>query len=272
MRFKLFTSKMLLRHVLLSCYIILASACSSVPDEVESAKTEQQQVTQEVPEKELNIVKNETLVEQASELDLDTSGINKYAEQQENNKRVIPASIVSKYQKALTLMNKKDWPQAQSLLDEVALAQPQLSGTYVNKAIIFREQGDFAQAQILLSKAISVNELNLYAHHIKGQIYRLQGDFIAAEKSYQAALAIWPKYAPAHLDMAILLELYRGRLIDAYHFYYSYIQLNKNDDEALRWLAGLEIKIKRAGLELPKVTNQREEPESNPTEIEAKES
>lgn len=273
MRFKLFTNKNWSQQVFLSCCLLLITACSSSPESVEQQTAEHQgsatEISQQAPEViEGKLLEDEMAKGKNAQSAVSSAAVNKYIAQQATNKVAIPQAIVDKYQQALALMNQKKWPQAQLLLDEVIVAQPQLSGAYVNKAIIYREQQDFTQAQILLSKAIAINALNLYAHHIQGQIYRLQGNFVLAEKSYQTALAIWPDYAPAHLDMAILLELYRGRLLDAYRYYSSYLQLNGNDEEAQRWLAGLEINIKRAGLELPTITESSETKQSTPKESE----
>ena len=283
MRFKLFTNKNWSQQVFLGCCLLLITACSSSPESVEQQTEEHQESATEVSQQapvaiegqvlegkvlEEKILEDEIVKGKNAQNAVSSAAVNKYIAQQATNKVAIPQAIVDKYQQALALMNQKKWPQAQLLLDEVIVAQPQLSGAYVNKAIIYREQQDFTQAQILLSKAIAINALNLYAHHIQGQIYRLQGNFVLAEKSYQTALAIWPDYAPAHLDMAILLELYRGRLLDAYRYYSSYLQLNGNDEEAQRWLAGLEINIKRAGLELPTITESSEAQQSAPKESE----
>ncbi|PKI13823.1 tetratricopeptide repeat protein [Colwellia sp. 12G3] len=177
--------------------------------------------------------------------------INLYLQQQADAPVTVPAKVLKDYQQAISLMNDKKWPQAQLLFDQVILAQPQLSGSYVNKAIIVKQQGKLIQAQGLLNKAIAANKLNLYAHHLQGQVYRLQGKFDEAEHSYLAALAIWPDFTDAQASMAILLELYRGRLLDAHGYYRSYLLLNSDDEEVKRWQAGLEIKIKRAGLTVP---------------------
>nr|WP_252730686.1 tetratricopeptide repeat protein [Colwellia sp. E2M01] len=150
-------------------------------------------------------------------------------------------------------MKNKKWQQANALFDTVIFNQPNLSGSYVNKAIIAQQQGDLAAAQTLLNTAIGINKLNLHAHHLQGQIYREQGKFVEAEQSYLAALDIWPDFSDAQLSMAILLELYRGRLIEAHGYYTSYLLLNSDDEEVKRWQAGLEIKITRAGLEVPVV-------------------
>lgn len=178
---------------------------------------------------------------------------NLYLEQQESNPLIIPEKTQNDYKQAINLMEEKKWSKAEVLLDQIILTQPKLSGSYVNKAIIAKQQNKLEQAQLLLNQAIKINKLNLYAHHEQGQIYRLQGQFIKAEDSYLAALAIWPNFAEAHVSMAILLELYRGRLLEAYTYYRSYLVLVPDDEEAKRWQAGLAIKIKRAGLELPPV-------------------
>ncbi|TYK65402.1 tetratricopeptide repeat protein [Colwellia echini] len=179
--------------------------------------------------------------------------INLYEEQQAKTPVIVPDKVLEDYQQAIALMKVKKWQQADALLDQVILAQPNLSGSYVNKALIAQQQGELVEAQALLDKAISINNLNLYAHHLQGQIYRLQGQFNKAEQSYLAALAIWPDFNDAQVSMAILLELYRGRLIDAHGYYTSYLTLNSDDEEVKRWQAGLEIKITRAGLEIPVV-------------------
>ena len=187
--------------------------------------------------------------------------INLYSQQQVNTPVKVPDNVLKDYQQAISLMNDKKWQQAQVLLDQVIFNQPKLSGSYVNKAIIAEQQGKLNQAHASLNKAIAVNKLNLYAHHLQGKIYRLQGEFDKAEQSYLTALEIWPDFAEAHASMGILLELYRGRLLDAHGYYSSYLEIKSDDEEVKRWKAGLEIKIKRAGLEIPIITETETETE-----------
>ena len=99
--------------------------------------------------------------------------------------------------------------------------------------------------------------MNPYAYQMKGRVARLTGDFEQAEKSYLKALDIWPEYPEAQVNLAILLELYRGRLLDARKYYSSYLELQADDQQVQRWLAGVEIKIKRAGLVLPEKLEQK---------------
>ena len=182
---------------------------------------------------------------------------NRYLEQKQARLARVPAHVIEKYQQALTLMTNKEWLKAELLFDQVLNAQPQLSGAYVNKALIAIQQKDFSRANKQLNEALTVNPINPYAYEIKGRLARLSGHFEQAEKSYLKALEIWPEYPEAQVNLAILLELYRGRLLDAHKYYSSYLALQTDDQQVKRWLAGVEIKIKSAGLVLP------EKPDNN---------
>jgi len=238
--------KFVIRAILISFCL---SACSATP-ELETNNSDLSEKT--------SLEQSEIATVQAG--DVPSKGIeqphivpakNLYLQQQLDSPIIIAKTVQKDYQQALTLMKESKWQQAQVLFDQIILKQPNLSGSYVNKAIIARQHRRFDEAQSLLAKAIEVNSLNLYAYHLQGQIYRLQGSFEKSEQSYLAALAIWPDFSEVHASMAILLELYRGRLIEAHAYYRAYLTLKPDDEEVKRWLAGLEIKIKRAGLELP---------------------
>ena len=181
----------------------------------------------------------------------DKSKRNGYLAQKQQRLANVPAYVITKYKQALTLMKNQSWKKAEMLFDEVLVIQPQLSGAYVNKALIALHQKEYSLANKQLDKAIVVNPINPYAYQMKGRVARLIGDFELAENSYLKALDIWPDYSEAQVNLAILLELYRGRLLDARKYYSSYLELQNDDQQVQRWLAGVEIKIKRAGLVLP---------------------
>jgi len=184
-----------------------------------------------------------------------TDNHNVYLEQASQRLADVPASVLSLYQQAISQMKNQQWQAANSLFDKVIAAEPQLSGAYVNKAIIAMDQQQLAQADALLEQAIMVNNSNPYAHQIKANIARLQGQYDKAEQGYLTALTLWPQYPQAQVNLAILLELYRGKLLQARQYYMAYLANQPNDEQAKRWLAGVEIKIQRAGLTLPDNAN-----------------
>jgi len=222
---------------------------------------------------------------------------NLYSQQQIPALLHVPKHTIDTYQQALTLMDDKNWLAADKLFDVVIEQSPHLSASYLNKALVLQELandennkvGTQAQSRaikksihrrsVLIDKAISVNTLNPYAYYFKGQLQQQQGLFQQAEQSYAQALYIWPNYSDAQLSMAVLLELYRGKLLEAYRYYSAYLTLQQalveinqtkqnqaktNPAESKpaelkstelkrvrRWQAALAIKIKRAGLTVP---------------------
>ncbi|MDD8058565.1 tetratricopeptide repeat protein [Shewanella metallivivens] len=180
---------------------------------------------------------------------------NVYLEQAPQRLAEVPAAVLAQYQQAINAMKNQQWQNANSLFDHVIAAQPQLSGAYVNKAIIAINQQAFEQADTLLDQAIKANSSNPYAHQIKANLARQQGQYAQAEQGYLTALALWPQYPQAQINLAILLELYRGKLLQARQFYLAFLANQPDDEQAKRWLAGVEIKIQRAGLTLPENSN-----------------
>lgn len=251
----------LLKAMSIVLFTLNFSACSTMSERTEEPVAENSEVNPELASDTNEILNTEKDAEVTSDAvePQQPSGKNLFLAQQQANPIVVSKAVDEKYQQALILIDKKKWQQAHKLLDEVIALQPELSGSYVNKALIYKKNKAYAKAHEQLDIAISVNKLNLYAHHIQGQIYRLEGSFEKAEVSYKAALAIWPDFAQAQLSMAVLLELYRGRLQDAYRYYHAYLALEPDDKEVQRWLAGLEIKMKRAGVEKPEITAIKQE-------------
>ena len=182
-------------------------------------------------------------------------GTNKFAEQEKAKLSGIPIIVIDDYKKAIVYMQDKDWQSAEKIFDRIIIEQPQLSGSYVNRALISKERQQYPLAHEFIDKAISVNELNPYAHHLKGQLSKLDGDFSQAERSYLKALSIWPDYTEVQLSMAVLLELYRGRLLDSFNYYQSFLKLQPADTQVQRWFAGLKIKMKRAGITPPTISS-----------------
>jgi tetratricopeptide (TPR) repeat protein len=237
--------KLVIKVILIS---LCVSACSATPDREDNNHLPEEKL---LKQEEISIEPIADTPSRQVEQSNRVPAKNLFLQQQLDSPVIIAEAVEKDYQQALTLMKESKWQQAQTIFEQVILAQPNLSGSYVNKAIIAKHHNKLDEAQSLLTKAIEVNSLNLYAHHLQGQVYRLQGSFEKSEQSYLAALTIWPDFPEAHASMAILLELYRGRLLEAYRYYRSYLMLKPDDKEVQRWLAGLEIKIKRAGLTLP---------------------
>ena len=164
--------------------------------------------------------------------------------------RLIQNSLSAKtkagYKLALSQINSKNWQDAIVLLDEVIAQSPDLSDAYLNKALSLYQLKQFDLAILTLQAEEKLNEVNPYRYNLQGVLAREQGKFVEAKAYYQKALTVWPDYPEAHLNIAVLFELYRGKFVKAQKHYQAYLLLKPDDQKTKLWLAGLEIKIASA--------------------------
>ncbi len=166
-----------------------------------------------------------------------------YARQQQQAQQTTPSQVKELYQQALTELAEQNWQQANKLLSQVIAISPELAGSYINQAIIAQKTQQPALAQEKINRALKVSPLNPYAHNLNGVMARARGDFSLAEQSYLQALNSLPDYADAHLNLAILAELYQGRFALAQQHYQAYLLIHQDDKQVQRWLAGLSLKL-----------------------------
>lgn len=250
----------------ISMTVLLASGCSTTPESNNSISATQgyKNLAKELidfvgllpdepksPSELANTSKDETAI----------NNKNSYLEQEARLLSDVPKEVVTTFKQAVMLMEKQKWQKAFSLFDDVIAKQDNLSGSYVNQALILKklselekdeekQQQHLFKSEALIDAAINANSLNPYAWHLKGQLLQDKGKFTEAEKSYAEALSIWPSFPQAQLSMAILLELYQGKFQQAYVHYAAYLLTQGDDKQVRRWQAALAIKIKRAGLAL----------------------
>ena len=253
------------------CMGILLSGCSHFPNEKNpNEKSDVKRISKNITDL-VNLPENNKDVSNVgiySQISVDKSK-NDYLAQEKYLMSGISEDIIKTYQNALFLMDQKQWTEAMLLFDKVIEQQENLSGSYINQALILKKlssnaKGDEREQQInkidlLLDKAISINPTNPYAHYHKGQSLQDKGQFELAEQSYTKALTIWPNYVKAQLSLAVLLELYRGKLLEAYQLYNVYLANESNNQQVKRWQAALAIKIKRSGLLLPENVGEKNE-------------
>lgn len=166
-----------------------------------------------------------------------------YSRQQKQVQENTPLHVKELYQQGLAAMAEKNWQHAEQLFTQVIELKPELAGCYLNQAIIALNGQQQALAQARINQALKVSPLNPYAHNLNGVLARERGDFSSAEQSYLQALNSLPDYADAHLNLAILSELYQGKLAMAQQHYQAYLFIHQDDKQVQRWLAGLTLKL-----------------------------
>ena len=152
----------------------------------------------------------------------------------------ISASIQQQFSYGVEAMVQEDYLQAISIFKKVIEKEPRASGPWVNMAIAYRKLDQLAEADKAIEKAVKLNPENPYALNQAGIIKREQGAFAEAEKLYREALSEYPNYSNAHLNLAILCDLYLQKIVCAKSHYQAYQEIEKTEDKkVVAWMSDL---------------------------------
>lgn len=157
----------------------------------------------------------------------------------------ITPEIASQYQQALALLKQQQLPAALKAFGSLAGTTPGIAGVHLNIALIHFQLGQFNFAREQVDKVIAVAPQNAIAYNLSGSLYRQQGQFKAARLAYAKALKMAPDYAMAHLNMAILFDIYFQYWQDAERHYRRYLDLSSDDNDQVKlWLQDLQWRLK----------------------------
>jgi tetratricopeptide (TPR) repeat protein len=138
-------------------------------------------------------------------------------------------------------MAAEDWETAWADLEWLVENYPDLSGPYLNLALLHSAQGNVDEAEASFKAAIDVNPSNLSAYNQYAIFLREQGRFDDAEAIYLSALEVWDDHAETHLNLGVLYDLYRGEHERALQHYHRYQDLTGNEDRTVAgWIIVLE--------------------------------
>ena len=153
----------------------------------------------------------------------------------------VSASLKQRYVIALEYMQSEDYRQAIKSMQKIAEEEPRISGPWINIAIAHRMLGEEKEAESAINKALELNPDNPFALNQAGIIKREVGDFSASEQMYKRALAEYPNYSNAHLNLAILCDLYLQKIVCAKSHYQAYQELSKESDKSVvAWMNDLD--------------------------------
>ena len=145
------------------------------------------------------------------------------------------------YNAALKLMRSKNYTTAIIEMKKVAGMDDRISGPWVNIGLAHKELGQKDKAKASFEIALSINPKNSYALNHLAIMYREEGDFNKAEGLYKKALSARPDYQNAHLNLAILCELYLRKIDCAIEHYQEFLSLSGGQDKSVTaWVAQLK--------------------------------
>jgi Tfp pilus assembly protein PilF len=151
-------------------------------------------------------------------------------------------------------MKAQQYEQAIRTLKTITELNEHLSGPYINMGIAYMKLGDIPEADRAFRRALEMNPKNPVVLNLLGMLQRAKGQFEDAERFYKSALATYPDYPYAHLNMGILCDLYIHKVDCALSHYQKYLQLSSGEDKQVSmWIADLKRRgkatVKRAGID-----------------------
>lgn len=142
-----------------------------------------------------------------------------------------------KFIEAKRAISAKNYQKANSLLDDLTASDDSLSGPWLLKGDLAVKQEKLDDAVSYYAKAIEVNDKNVNAYLRLAHLQRQQGKFLIAQNTYTEALKTWKDFPEAHLNIAVLYDLYLNHPIRAQRHLEAYQFLTGEEDlEVGEWL------------------------------------
>lgn len=133
------------------------------------------------------------------------------------------------------------YEQAEKLLSALTVQNKGLSGPWVLLGDIAMKAGDYQQAVVCYAKAVEINQANINAYLRLAKTQRLKGQFLHAQNTYAKALSVWPDFPEAHLNLAILYDVYLNHPLRAQKHMEAYQFLTgSSNEDAAAWLSEIQ--------------------------------
>lgn len=148
------------------------------------------------------------------------------------------------YNEAIAAAKEGKTEKAIRLLEKITQTNPDYAVAYTDLGLQYLREDNLQAAGRAFEKSISLNSSDFVAYNHKGVILRKQGDFAGAKGMYQTAIDQNPDYANAHLNFAVLYDIYLYELDHAMQHYKKYQSLTSNDDKLVgKWIVDLDRRI-----------------------------
>jgi len=156
-------------------------------------------------------------------------------------------AVLEKFDSAVTAMQAGKLDTAREQLEAVLESNPELVGAHVNLGITRLRLRDEPGAMQAFETALRLQPQHPVVLNQLAIIERRAGRFSAAQGLYQQALEGQPDYAPLHLNMGILCDLYLREASCALSHYSRYVALGGEQAERVGlWIVDLERRSGKA--------------------------
>ena len=120
---------------------------------------------------------------------------------------------------------------------------PEPAAQQYRRALDLVKSGRDAEAEPALKEAVEGDPANLQAGNELGIVERRLGKFSDAEAAYQHTIAADPNYAPAHLNLGVLYDLYLAEPQKALDEFERYLELAGQNKQVAGWVVELRKRV-----------------------------
>ena len=157
---------------------------------------------------------------------------------------IIPPEAQSKFTRAMNQVYAGKLDEGALLLEQIAASYPTLSVPYINEGMMYLKANQFEAAERALKHAVERDAKSAVANNYLGVAQRNLGKFKDAEASYQTALTADDNYAVAHLNLAVLYDLYLQKPELALPHYDRYQELVPTPDTKIAgWIKEIRTRM-----------------------------
>lgn len=155
----------------------------------------------------------------------------------------IPARAAQQYSQALQMMKSNRGTDAELEFKQLTVAYPQFAGPQLNLGLLYLHDSRLPEAEAAFKAALQVTPANPIAGDELGIVERKLGKFADAESAYLRAIAAEPNYAPAHLNLGMLYDLYLSEPQKALEQFQRYIEIAGENKQVAGWVIELRKRV-----------------------------
>ena len=141
----------------------------------------------------------------------------------------------------LTQLQSKNYRAAEKTFKQLSAQNENLVSPLLNLSLVYLRQDRLLEAESILRQALNRNSMWPQTYNLLGVVLRLQGRFDDAKSAYTYALQLDESYAAAHLNIAVLYDIYFLDLENAKRHYRKFAALQPEEEKQVNaWMIDMQ--------------------------------
>lgn len=141
----------------------------------------------------------------------------------------------------LAQLESKKYGAAEKTFQKLSTQNESLVSPLLNLSLVYLRQNRLLEAESTLRKALNRNSMWPQTYNLLGVVLRQQGRFDDAKSAYTYAIQLDDSYAAAHLNIAVLYDIYFLDLENAKRHYRKFAALQPEEEKQVNaWMIDMQ--------------------------------